>query len=289
VPEVVPIGTPLDNMRVYILDDRSRPVPPGALGELCIAGAGLARGYLDRPGLTAQRFVAAPFGRPGERMYRTGDLVRWLPQGVMEFVGRVDDQVKIRGFRIEPGEVEAVLGEHPDVGELVVVVRDNGGKRLVAYVVPAAGRVPDDADLRRFTARFLPDYMVPSAFVMMDRLPLSTNGKLDRAALPEPAGAERAAAYVAPRTDTEQVLAEIWADALEVDRVGVRDSFFDLGGDSVRSLLITSRSRAAFDIGLTPRDVLTTGTVAGLAELVEEKVLLELERLVPPRKETATS
>jgi amino acid adenylation domain-containing protein/non-ribosomal peptide synthase protein (TIGR01720 family) len=289
VPEVVPIGSPLDNMRVYVLDDRLRPVPPGALGELYIAGAGLSRGYLGRPGLTAARFVADPFGAPGERFYRTGDLVRRRPDGIVEFVGRVDDQVKIRGFRIEPGEIEAVLGQHPDVSELVVVPRDDGaGKRLVAYVVPT-GDHPDAAELRRFAARFLPDYMVPSAFVPMDRLPLSTNGKLDRAALPAPAGAARTTEYVAPRTDTERVLAEIWADALEVDRVGVHDSFFDLGGDSVRSLHITSRGRAAFDVALTPRDVLTAETVSALADVIEDKILLELERVALGDDETPNS
>nr|QEO73980.1 AMP-dependent synthetase and ligase [uncultured bacterium] len=282
VPEVVPIGAPLDNMRVYVLDDRLRPVPPGALGELYIAGAGLARGYLGQPGLTAQRFVADPFGTPGDRFYRTGDLVRWRPEGVVEFVGRVDEQVKLRGFRIEPAEIEAALGEHPDIGELVVIARDDGSgaKRLVAYVVPAADdRLPDAAELRRFAATSLPDYMVPSAFVTLARLPLSINGKLDRAALPAPAGTVPETRYVAPRTDTEQVLAEIWADVLEVDRVGVADSFFALGGDSVRSLLISSRSRAAFGTALTPRDVLLAETVAALAELVEEKILLELEHL----------
>ncbi|MCR3750886.1 non-ribosomal peptide synthase domain TIGR01720/amino acid adenylation domain-containing protein [Lentzea californiensis] len=282
VPDTVPIGTALDGMATYVLDDRLRPVPVGVPGELYLAGAGLARGYLDRPGLTASRFVACPFGAPGERMYRTGDVVRWLPEGVLEFAGRADDQVKLRGFRIELGEVEAVLGRHPGVGGLVVVVREDalGGKQLVAYLVPAdSGREPDPGDLAAFAGRTLPDYMVPSVFVVLDALPLSANGKVDRAALPAPSAPVPAARYVAPRTDTEQVMAGIWAEALRVDRVGVEDDFTALGGDSMRSLLVTSRCRAAFDVPLTPHDVLTARTVAELSRLVEEKILLELERL----------
>jgi acyl carrier protein len=282
VPATVPIGAPLDGMSAYVLDDRLRPVPVGVPGELYLAGAGLARGYLDRPGLTAARFVACPFGAPGERMYRTGDVVRWLPDGVLEFAGRTDDQVKLRGFRIEPGEVEAVLGRHPDVGGVVVVVRADalGGKRLVAYPVPAdPGRGLDPADLAAFAGRHLPDYMVPSVFTVLDALPLSTNGKVDRAALPEPTAPVAATRYVEPRTETEQVLAGIWQEALAVPRVGAEDDFIALGGDSMRSLLVTSRCRAAFGVPLTPHDVLTTRTVADLARLVEEKILLELERV----------
>ncbi|WP_053735801.1 non-ribosomal peptide synthetase [Nocardia sp. NRRL S-836] len=282
VPDTVPIGSPLDGMSAYVLDDRLRPVPVGVPGELYLAGAGLARGYLDRPGLTASRFVACPFGTPGERMYRTGDVVRWLQGGVLEFAGRADDQVKLRGFRIELGEVEAVLARHPDVGGLVVVVREDaqGGKQLVAYVVPAdPGREPDPAELAAFAGRTLPDYMVPSVFVVLDALPLSANGKVDRNALPAPAAPASTATYVAPRTDTEEVMAGIWAEALGVDRVGAEDDFIALGGDSMRSLLVTSRCRAAFDVPLTPHDVLTARTVTELSRLVEEKILIELERV----------
>ncbi|WP_329792189.1 non-ribosomal peptide synthetase [Lentzea sp. DG1S-22] len=282
VPDTVPIGSALDGMGTYVLDDRLRPVPIGVPGELYLAGAGLARGYLDRPGLTASRFVACPFGTPGERMYRTGDVVRWLPGGVLEFAGRADDQVKLRGFRIELGEVEAVLARHPGVGGLVVVVREDdlGGKRLVAYLVPAdPARAPEPAELAEFAGRSLPDYMVPSVFVVLDALPLSANGKVDRAALPEPSVTAPAARYVAPRTETEEVMAAIWAEVLGVERVGAEDDFIALGGDSMRSLLVTSRCRAAFDVPLTPHDVLTARTVADLAGLVEEKILLELERL----------
>ncbi|MCG8922434.1 non-ribosomal peptide synthetase [Lentzea sp. CC55] len=282
VPDTVPIGSALDGMGTYVLDDRLRPVPIGVPGELYLAGAGLARGYLDRPGLTASRFVACPFGTPGERMYRTGDVVRWLPGRVLEFAGRADDQVKLRGFRIELGEVEAVLARHPGVGGLVVVVREDdlGGKRLVAYLVPAdPARAPEPAELAEFAGRSLPDYMVPSVFVVLDALPLSANGKVDRAALPEPSVTAPAARYVAPRTETEEVMAAIWAEVLGVERVGAEDDFIALGGDSMRSLLVTSRCRAAFDVPLTPHDVLTARTVADLAGLVEEKILLELERL----------
>ncbi|MBP2319886.1 amino acid adenylation domain-containing protein/non-ribosomal peptide synthase protein (TIGR01720 family) [Kibdelosporangium banguiense] len=275
-----PIGRPIWNTTAHVLDSSLQLVPIGTAGELYVSGIGLARGYLNQPGLTASRFVANPF-KPGERMYRTGDVVRWTPTGDLEFVGRADQQVKIRGFRVELGEIEALLADHPGVGQLVVVAREDepGHKRLVAYIVPAdCDQVPEAPELRRFAAQALPDYMVPSAFLILDSFPLSANGKLDRAALPDP-GVAPPKQYVAPRTDTEKVLAEIWAEALDQDRVGAQDNFFDLGGDSLRSLLITSRAKAAFDVALTPRDVLTTITVAALAELVEEKVLLELERV----------
>ncbi|AHH97300.1 non-ribosomal peptide synthetase [Kutzneria albida] len=274
---VPPIGRPIWNTGVHLLDDQLRPVPLGAVGELYVAGEGLARGYLDRPGLTAERFLAHPFGPAGTRMYRTGDLARRTADGQLEFVGRADDQVKVRGFRVELGEVEAVLRRHPEVADAAVIVREDqpGLRRLVAYVVTAGA-----PELRAHTATSLPEHMVPAAFVTLTALPLTPNGKLDRRALPEPASTDLpGAGYAAPRTDTEQVLAEIWAEVLHLDRVGVEDNFFDLGGDSVRSLHITSMARTAFDIELTPKDVLTTRTVSALAELIEEKVLLELERV----------
>jgi amino acid adenylation domain-containing protein len=276
------IGRPIPNMRTYVLDGWLRPVPVGTAGELYVAGIGLARGYLSRPGLTAQRFLADPFGPPGERMYRTGDLVRWTADGELEFFGRVDDQVKIRGLRIELGEIEATLLRHPDVADVAVIAREhNGHKQLVAYPVPAPGCTVDPARLRAHLAATLPDYMVPAAIVPLDRLPLSPNGKLDRRVLP---AAEITATVTGtddtePRTETEQVIADIWAEVLELPAVGVEDDFFAVGGDSVRSLLIASRVGAAFDITLTPRDVLVAHTVALLADLVEDRVLRELERL----------
>ncbi|MDQ7803082.1 non-ribosomal peptide synthase/polyketide synthase [Amycolatopsis sp. A133] len=266
-----PIGRPIRNTRVRVLDAALRPVPIGAAGELYVAGAGLARGYLDRPGLTATRFLADPFGAPGERMYRTGDLVRWRAGGTLEFLGRADDQVKIRGFRIEPGEIVAVLRKHSGVRDAAVVA---DGQRLIAYVVGEPG-----AGLREHVAAALPAHFVPAAFVRLDALPLTANGKLDRRALPAPAAPEESAGYAAPETETEEVLAAIWAEALELDRVGVEDNFFALGGDSLRSLRITSMTKSAFDVELTPKDVLTAGTVLALAELVEERVLQDLERL----------
>ncbi|WP_433732007.1 amino acid adenylation domain-containing protein [Actinoplanes sp. CA-051413] len=273
----VPIGRPVWNTRTYVLDRDLRPVPPGVPGELYLAGVQLARGYLNRPGLTAQRFVADPHGGPGSRMYRTGDLARWHPDGTLGFLGRTDDQVKLRGFRIEPGEIEAALRRLPGVTQAVVLVRDD---RLIAYVVPWSGPGPEPADLRDRLAADLPQHMIPSAFVVLDRLPLSPNGKLDRAALPTPDRSDTTAAEpVAPRTDAEGVIAGIWSEVLGTDRVGVHDSFFDLGGDSIRGMLVASRTGTAFGLPLSPRDILSARTVAALAELVEDRILLELESL----------
>jgi acyl carrier protein len=213
-------------------------------------------------------------------MYRTGDVVRWGADGQLEYLGRSDHQVKIRGFRIELGEIEAVLAGHGEVGEVVVVAREDqpGVKRLVAYVVPVGGTV-DCAGLRAYAAEALPEYMLPAAFVTLDRLPLNPNGKLDRRALPAPEFGAPRSEYVAARTDTEQVLAGIWAQALGLQRVGVEDNFFELGGDSILSIQIAASIKATFDLMLTPRDVLTTRDVATLAQLIEEKILREIERV----------
>ncbi|MBB5954029.1 amino acid adenylation domain-containing protein/non-ribosomal peptide synthase protein (TIGR01720 family) [Saccharothrix tamanrassetensis] len=268
------IGEPIPDLRVYVLDEDLEPVPPGVTGEMYVAGPGLARGYLNRPGLTASRFVANPYGTPGSRMYRTGDLAKWL-DGRLHYLGRADHQVKIRGFRIELGEIEAVLGAHPAVAQVVVLEQE---QRLVAYYVPN-GTV-QVSELRGHASGALPEHMVPTAFVALDRLPLNANGKLDRIALPAPErDAVTSTEYVAPRTETEEAIAAIWADELDVDRVGVEDSFFALGGDSIRSLRITSRTKAAFDVDLSPRDVLTARTVSCLADLVENLVLADLEAL----------
>ncbi|MGW8714025.1 amino acid adenylation domain-containing protein, partial [Streptomyces sp. NPDC055752] len=262
----LPIGTPLTNCRTYVLDGRLGLTPQGIPGELYLAGAGLARAYLERPGLSAQRFVADPFGPPGARMYRTGDLARWSADGRLEYLGRADTQAKIRGFRVEPGEIESVLATHPDVERCAVVARPASGAslHLVAYVVPVAASdaLPPDT-LRRFVGEHLPDYMVPSAFVSLERMPLTPNGKLDRAALPDPEFTS--AAYRAPSTDVETRLAELFADLLDVDRVGVDDDFFALGGHSLLGTRLVSRIRTAFGVDLRIRTVFESPTVAALA------------------------
>ncbi|SES14724.1 non-ribosomal peptide synthase domain TIGR01720/amino acid adenylation domain-containing protein [Lentzea xinjiangensis] len=265
VPDVIPIGRPLDGMAVYVLDEGLRPVPVGVPGELFIAGAGVGRGYLGRPGLTAERFLPDPFGPPGSRMYRTGDVARWRAHGVVEFIGRTDDQVKIRGFRVETGEIDALLVRHPGIAQSITVARaDDGRKQLVAYLVLAAGTMPAHAELRTWLTRELPDYMVPSAFVALDALPLSGNGKVDRRALPAPDFAEARAEHVAPRTDVERAVADIWAEVLRVDRVGVEDNFFELGGDSILSIQVVARARRA-GLRLSSKDVFLHPTVAELA------------------------
>jgi len=270
VPTTVPIGRPLDNMRVYVLDASLRPVAPGVAGELYVAGAGVARGYLNRPGLTAKRSVADLYGPAGERMYRTGDLVRWRQDATVEFVGRVNDQVKLRGFRIELGEIEAALAAHPGVADVAVIVREDrpGDKRLVVYVVSSEdNEAVDLAALRGFATEVLPAYMVPSAVVCLDVLPLTPNGKLDRNALPAPDLTE-AVSGRGPRSSREEILCELFADALGLPRVGIDDNFFDLGGDSIVSIQLVSRARRA-GLALTPRDVFEHKTVEGLAAVAD--------------------
>jgi amino acid adenylation domain-containing protein/non-ribosomal peptide synthase protein (TIGR01720 family) len=264
-----PIGRPIWNTRAHVLDADLRPVPVGVPGELYVAGVGLARGYLNRPGLTARRFVADPFGAPGERMYRTGDLVRWTSSGELEFLGRADDQVKVRGFRIELGEVEAALRRHPGVAVAVAAVRPDaaGHKRLVGYVVPAPGAGPTGGELRDFLGEELPEYLVPTGFAVLDALPMSPNGKVDRRALPEPDLAPAAADHVAPRTPVEATLARVWADVLGVDRVGVTDNFFALGGDSILSIQVVARARN-HGLRLSTKDLFRARTIAELAPVV---------------------
>jgi amino acid adenylation domain-containing protein len=270
---VVPIGRPIANTQLYILDAYLRPVPAGVAGELYIGGDGLARGYLNRPELTAERFVPNPFSSSaGARLYKTGDLTRHLPEGQLEYLGRTDHQVKIRGFRVELGEIEAALWQHEAVREAVVVARQDvpGDTRLVAYVVPQQEGVFAPQEVRNALRESLPDYMVPSAFVTLRALPLTPNGKIDRAALPAPGlgstGLEDS--YVAPRTTLEEVVASIWAETIGVARVGVHDNFFELGGHSLLAMQVISRIREEFEVELPVRSIFDGMTVEGMAEAI---------------------
>ncbi|HEU4885877.1 MAG TPA: amino acid adenylation domain-containing protein, partial [Longimicrobium sp.] len=263
------VGRPIANTRLYVLDAQLRPVPVGVPGEVYMAGVGTTRGYLNRPGLSAERFVPDPFwGVAGARMYRSGDRGRWLPDGTLEFVGRVDFQVKVRGFRIEPGEVEAALLEHPSLLDAVVVAR--GGvseeRMLAAYVVAHDGvDAPAAAELRAFLKQRLPEYMVPGAFVSMDALPLTSNGKVDRRALPEPQTADAAESFAAPRTPMEEILAGIFAEVLRKERVGRDDDFFVLGGHSLIATRLISRVRESFRVEVPLRALFEAPTPAALA------------------------
>ncbi len=273
----ISIGRPIANTRVYLLDRGFAPVPLGAIGELCIGGSGMARGYFRRPELTADRFIPDPLsGEPGARLYRTGDLARWLAGGLLEYLGRLDHQVKLRGFRIELGEIEAALRAHPMVSEAVVLLREDraGDPRLTAYLglVPG-GEAPDSADLRRFLRESLPDYMVPGAFVALPALPRNANGKVDRKALaqirPEPgSGPASDTERVAPRTLVEERLAAIWTQVLEVEEVGVFDDFFDRGGHSLLATQLVMRLRDAFGQELPVRTIFQAPTIAAQAEIL---------------------
>ena len=279
VPDVLLIGRGLDNTRAHLLDADLTPVRPGEVGEVFIAGAGLARGYLGRPGLTAEKFLPDPLGEPGARMYRSGDLARWTDDGQLRFSGRVDEQVKIRGFRVELGEIQRALAACPGVGQAAVIAREDrpGAKQLVGYLVAQDGQsVPPVAELRARLARSLPDYMVPAVFCTLDRFPLTRNGKLDRRALPEPEP-DRAprVAVVAPRTEAERAVARIWAETLTVAEVGVEDDFFELGGHSLVAAQIVARIgelAPGLPVRGLMRDVLTHPTVAAFAAVLADRV-----------------
>ena len=280
----IPIGRPLANTQVYVLDAEMNPVPVGVAGELYIAGAGVARGYLGQPERTAERFLRDPFAADSAaRMYRTGDLARWLPEGVIEFLGRADDQVKVRGFRIELGEVEASLLQHPHVQQAVVLARPDaangtipgengnaGEKRLVAYVVPKTGFPLAVDDLRSHLKTLLPDYMVPSAVVLLEKLPLTSNGKVDRQKLPAPEMGAAAKPFVEPSTATEVALAAIWAEVLRKNNISADDNFFDLGGHSLLATQVISRIREQLQVEVALRAVFEQPTLTGLAKLTDE-------------------
>ncbi|GAP48930.1 non-ribosomal peptide synthetase [Streptomyces azureus] len=273
-PYAPPIGRPVDNTRCYVLDDRLRPVPPGVPGELYLAGAALARGYAGRPALTAERFVACPFGAPGERMYRTGDIVVWNAEGHLEYRGRADDQVKVRGFRVELGEVEQALAGHPDVAQVKVLAEDHPsrGRQLAAYVVPAAHAEPTARDLREHAARWLPDHMIPARFCTVAAFPASPNGKVDAArlaALATELSAEDR--YEPPTSPTQHTIAAVWQKLLGTDRIGVHDNFFTLGGHSLLATQAVSKLRTALGMPLTMQDFFAHPTVAALAALAESR------------------
>ncbi|MUG96209.1 amino acid adenylation domain-containing protein [Scytonema sp. UIC 10036] len=270
-----PIGRPIANTRVYILDARMQVVPIGVPGELYIAGVGLARGYLNRPELTAERFILNPFSNDlgDRRLYKTGDLARYLPDGNIEFLGRNDFQVKVRGFRIELGAIETALAQHPNLRENTVVTREDqpGVKRLVAYIVPKQDRAPTTSELRRFLKQKLPDYMVPSVLVILDTLPMTPNGKVNRRALPVPEGLrpELEQEYLAPRTLIEQVLADIWSQVLGIERVGIQDNFFALGGHSLLATQLVTQIRETLEVELPLRNLFEAPTIADLAAAIE--------------------
>ena len=282
-PGAVPLGCPIGNMAAYLLDDTLQPVPATVPGELYLSGVGLAHGYLARPDLTAERFVPDPIsGEQGARLYRTGDVAKRRRDGTFEFLGRADHQIKIRGTRIEPGEIESVLEEMPGIAQAIAIARGKGADQaLVAYVVgDGATDPPLDAEMRAALRRSLPESMVPAAFVVLDELPLNANGKVDRAALPEPGAAKpSASAYVAPRTPTEEVVAEVWQEMLKVERVGALHDFFDLGGNSLLATQVVSRLRSAFAIDLPLRRFFEGSTVEALAAVVDGILVAKLESL----------
>ena len=285
-----PIGFPIDNVRIHILDEQLREVRKGLPGEIFIGGDGVARGYRNRPDLTAERFVLDPFDPAGGRLYRTGDLGRILPSGEIAFLGRIDDQIKIRGYRIELNEINALLNEHPSIQASVVIAREDvpGDKRLVAYIVPVAGAQQDEQPLRELIRQRLPDYMEPSAFVWMEALPLTPNGKIDRAALPRPSvESSRSGEFVAPSTPVEEALAGIIMDVLKLPRVSVHDDFFHLGAHSLLGAQVIARVRDVFGTELKLLDVFDAPTVAELAVKIEQALTLQLNAMTEAEVDAA--
>ncbi|BAZ54093.1 amino acid adenylation domain-containing protein [Nostoc sp. NIES-4103] len=270
----IPIGKPIANTQLYVLDKHWQPVPIGVVGELYIAGLGLARGYLNRPELTAQKFIPNPFSnKPGERLYRTGDLARYRPDGTLEFLGRIDNQVKIRGFRIELGEIEATLDQHPQVKEVVVIAREDvdNEKRLVAYLVVSQKPGPSISELRHYLLEKLPEYMVPGAFIKLDALPLTPNGKVDYRALPEQAQLDLEETYVAPQSELEQIITNIWQELLRVEKVGIHHNFFDIGGHSLLMVQVHSKLQKALNRDISMLDLFQYPTISKFANYLTQE------------------
>jgi amino acid adenylation domain-containing protein/FkbM family methyltransferase len=279
------IGRGLADLEVYLLDEELQPVPVGVPGEICIGGAGLGRGYLQRAGLTAARFIPDPFsGRAGDRLYRSGDLARYLADGNIEYQGRLDQQVKVRGFRIELGEIEATLGQYESVAQCVVSLREteSGDKRLVGYVVWESGQEATVTELRQYLSERLPEYMVPGQWVVLDKLPLTASGKVDRRALPTSEQSELTEQYVRPRTATEEIVAGIWAEVLEAEQVGVHDNFFELGGHSLLATQAVLRLRSVFEVELPLRNLFESPTVSRLSSRIEQLRLAGTQNVAPP-------
>jgi acyl carrier protein len=295
----VSIGRPIGNTQVYILDEGLQPVPAGVPGKFYIGGDGLARGYFERPALTAEKFIPDPFSsHPGARLYETGDLARYLPKGNIEFLGRIDHQVKLRGFRIELGEIETRLHRHPAVQETVVLVREDipGDKRLVAYIIPEKEQSPAVNELRRFVKEKLPGYMVPSAFVFLHTFPLTLNGKINRRKLPAPGGLrpELETVYKTPQNELEGKIAKIWQETLKVDKVGIYDNFFDLGGHSLLMAKVHQQLRETLESNPSMVELFQYTTVHSLAKHLshiqnEENVLQTSFERVDIRRERKDS
>jgi amino acid adenylation domain-containing protein/non-ribosomal peptide synthase protein (TIGR01720 family) len=280
-PSKPTIGQPLTNAQIYILDVNQQPVPIGVTGEICISGDGLARGYWNRPDLTAEKFIPNPFGMNGERLYRTGDLGRFKPDGNIEFLGRLDHQVKLRGYRMELGEIEANLQEHENIKEAIVIVREDepGDKRLVSYFKTSGSETPNAVELRDFLMPRLPDYMIPSYFVALDKFPLTPNGKIDRKALPKPQieRSDLASDYAEASTDAELVLVDVWKQVLGVEEIGIDDNFFELGGDSILSIQVIARAHQ-HGYKLSPKQIFDTPTIRGLAANAQAGVKVDAEQ-----------
>jgi len=272
----VPIGRPIANTQLYVLDSNLQPTPLGETGELYIGGAGVARGYWNRPELTQERFLPDLFSaQPGARMYKSGDLVRYREDGILEYLGRVDNQVKVRGYRIELGEIEATLSSHPEVQSCAVLAREDepGDQRLVGYVVPAKNESPSSEELHRFLEQRLPEYMIPTQFVFLEALPLTPNGKVDRKALPAPSNenTEGNESFVAPRTEIEKKLAAIWTSLMKIESIGIHDDVFELGAHSLTAVRAVTQIREAFGVGIPFASLFEAPTIASMAKILGDK------------------